>query len=194
MRDLFMMVMEAEGDLLQPFDSGEIADTNQQPVEDVTTSQPSGNEGFDEPPPLTDDEDFQYSDDSGNTENVADTNDQTDDDPENKENGDKLSEKANNILNQKLYDNMVNRNNEIDEIINNIQRIVPLLPFEVVKSNDEYLNKLKSALSKGRQYVINKFIDAQYGENLLFFEKLDALYTLLLNSIDTNLKKIKEES
>ena len=39
---------------------------------------------------------------------------------------------------------MVARNSEIEEILNNIKDIVPLLPYDVVKSNDEsLLTKLK---------------------------------------------------
>ena len=103
----------------------------------------------------------------------------------------KLSKKANDILNQRLYQQMSDRNNEINEIINNMQIIVPVLPYDIVQSNDISLNRLKSALLKGQQYVINNFVDSGYGENLLFYQKLDSLYTLLLNSIDANLKKIK---
>ena len=101
-----------------------------------------------------------------------------------------MSEKANNILNQQLYQKMVNRNSEIEEIIENIQTLP--LPYEIVKSIDVSVNKLKSALSKGQDYVINTFVDAKYGENLLFFQKLDSLYVLLMNDIDTNLKKMNK--
>ena len=89
---------------------------------------------------------------------------------------------------------MVARNSEIEEILNNIKDIVPLLPYDIVKSNDESINHLKSALMKGQKYVINDFVDSGYGENLLFYQKLDSLYVLLLNQIDKNLKKIKNNN
>lgn len=192
-RDLFQMVMEAEGDLLQPFDGGDVGDTPApEPPNDDSTPQQSSNEnvqqGFDEPPPLSEDDDFQYSDE-GSEDNIGGDDNSTDDD---NEEDNKLSEKANNILNQRLYQQMLNRNSEIEEIIENIQTIVPLLPYDVVKKNDESLNRLKVALNKGQNYVISKFVDSQYGENLLFYQKLDSLYTLLLNSINDNLKKIKD--
>lgn len=193
MKDLFTLVMEAEGDLLQPFDAGapEPAENVAPPPPDQS-SQPT-DQGFDEPPPLAEDDDFQFgNDDGGNDEDVGGDEDNTDDESD-KEDG-KLSEKANNILNQQLYQKMLDRNDEIEQIINSIQPLVPLLPYEVVKSNDESLNKLKSALSKGQDYVINQFIDAKYGENLLFYQKLDALYVLLMNEIDANLKTVLNKS
>ena len=85
---------------------------------------------------------------------------------------------------------MLDRNNDIENIIDNVQTIVPLLPYEVIKANDVSLNRLKQALSKGQDYVIHKFLDSGYGENLLYFQKLDSLYTLLLEDIDANLKTI----
>jgi hypothetical protein len=105
----------------------------------------------------------------------------------------KLSDKANNILNEQLYKKMVARNSEIEEILASLKDLVPLLPYDVVKSNDESVNHLKNALTKGQKYVINDFVDSGYGENQLFYQKLDSLYTLLLNRIDTNLKKIKDK-
>jgi hypothetical protein len=103
----------------------------------------------------------------------------------------KLASKANNILNQTLYDKFVKRNSEIEDIITSIKDTVPLLPYDIVKSNDKSMNQLKAALQKGQEYVINDFVENGYGENLLFYNKLDSLYVLLLNRIDTNLKKIK---
>jgi ribulose 1,5-bisphosphate carboxylase large subunit-like protein len=105
----------------------------------------------------------------------------------------KLSDKANNILNQQLYNRMKDRNSEIEEVLGNLKELVPLLPYDVVKSNDELVNQLKDALEKGQKYVINDFVDSGYGENQLFYQKLDSLYVLLLNRIDTNLKKIKNK-
>ena len=87
---------------------------------------------------------------------------------------------------------MIDRNNEIQELIDDIQKLTPLIPYDAVQSNDASLNRLKSALSEGQKYVINRFVDSKYGENLMFYQKLDTLYVLLLNSIDNNLKKIKK--
>ena len=103
----------------------------------------------------------------------------------------KLSEKANNILNEQLYKRMVARNAEIQEILDQVQNLVPLLPIEVVNDNDKSVNQLKSALVRGQKYAVDDFVESGYGENLLFYQKLDSLYTLLLNQINTNLKKIE---
>ena len=194
---LFFTVMEAEGDLLQPFDDGG-GDTPAEDVAPPATDNSGGGDDLDSPPPLNEDSDMDLSgemssdslDAGGDDMGGDDSTDNEEDEADKKDT--KLSDKANNILNQQLYQKMVNRNNEIEEILNNIRDIVPLLPYDVVKSNDESINHLKSALMKGQKYVINDFVDSGYGENLLFYQKLDSLYVLLLNQIDTNLKKIKK--
>lgn len=191
-KDLFTLVMEAEGDLLQPFDGGESPDTggNEQPPANDTP--PSSDA---EPPEMSDDEDLSFSDsssDGGADMGMGDDENSEDNGQPNKED-EKLSEKANNILNQQLYQRMLDRNSEIEEIINNIQMITPMIPYDLVAQNDKSVNQLKMALNKGQNYVINKFIDSQYGENLLFFQKLDSLYTLLLDTIDANLKSINKK-
>lgn len=192
-KGLFFTVMEAEGDLLQPFDDGGGADIPSEDIAPPATDDGGGGDALDSPPPLSEDDGMDF---SGDMSDIDGGNDMSGDDSNNEEEADKkdttLSDKANNILNQQLYQKMVNRNNEIEEILNNIKDIVPLLPYDVVKSNDESVNHLKSALLKGQKYVINDFVDSGYGENLLFYQKLDSLYVLLLNQIDTNLKKIKQ--
>ena len=107
---------------------------------------------------------------------------------------DKISTKTNNILNERLYDQMIHRNKEIEDIVDNLQKISPILPSDVVYENDKSLNQLKQALSLGKSYVIDKFINAEYGENMLFFTKLDSLYVLLMDKINSNLKGINNSS
>jgi len=197
-RNFFYMVMEAEGDLVQPFDDGGGADMPSEDIAPPATNDPSG-----EPPPLSDDgggldsmsfddsgggDDFGSIDDGGSGDGGGEDNDEAD------KKDTSLSDKANNILNQQLYQTIVNRNSEIEEILNNIKQLVPLLPMEVVNSNDTSIGHLKTALQKGQNYVLNDFVDAGYGENLLFYEKLNSIYTLLLNKIDSNLKKIKNKN
>lgn len=192
-KDLFTLVMEAEGDLLQPFDGGESPDTggNEQPPANDTP--PSSDA---EPPEMGDDEDLSFSDsssDGGADMGMGEDDENSEEDGQPNKEDEKLSEKANNILNQQLYQRMIDRNSEIEEIINNIQMITPMIPYELVTQNDKSLNQLKTALNKGQNYAISKFIDNQYGENLLFFQKLDSLYTLLLDTIDANLKSINKK-
>lgn len=188
--NLFYTVMEAEGEALQPFDGGNDIDVGDANMNDAPQQSDPANEvppdtsSDDSPPDLADDTDMSFDE---NGESSIDNGDD-----ETPKEDTKLSEKANNILNQKLYQQMLNRNDEINEIINNVQLLIPLLPYEVVKTNDKSLNRLKSALSEGQRYVINKFVDAKYGENSLFYQKIDTLYNLLLNEIDNNLKKIKK--
>ena len=199
-KGLFFTVMEAEGDMLQPFDDDGGADT---PPEDIAppatdTDNSAGGDNLDDgPPPLNDDSGDMsmdsFGDDGGDTMDDSSSDDNSDEDDADQKDT-KLSDKANNILNQQLYQKMVNRNSEIEEILNNIKEIVPLLPYDVVKSNDESINHLKSALMKGQKYVVNDFVESGYGGNLLFYQKLDSLYVLLLNQIDKNLKKIKNNN
>lgn len=186
--NFFHIIMEAEGDLIESFDGGNIPD------EEPTQSEaPVGNDdGSDDPPPMNENDngDLSFSPtDDDMQDDMSNDDEASGDNPENA----KMSDKVNNILNQQLYEQMKDRNDEIDSIIENLQTIAPVLPFDVVKSNDVPLTKIKAALLKGKNYVINDFVDNGYGENLLYFKKLDSLYTLLLNQIDSNLKKIKND-
>lgn len=199
-KNLFYTIMEADGDELQPFDGGGDDAPADAPPEDIAppaTDDGGGGDTLDSPPPLNEDDggemDFSSMSDDGGGDDMGggdSGNEENADDADQKDTN--LSDKANNILNEQLYKKMVARNNEIEEILGNIKDIVSLLPYDVVKSNDESVNHLKSALMKGQKYVINDFVDSGYGENLLFYQKLDSLYVLLLNQIDTNLKKIKK--
>lgn len=188
--NIFQIIMEADGDL-EPFDAS-TAEATPPTDESSPPTDMSSNEGVDDtPPPMNEDNDLNFSDDGGDM--MGDGMDESESgEAEEKENN-KLSEKANNILNQKLYQKFVDRNSEISDVIENIQLIVPLLPFEIVQKNDILINHLKSALKRGQNYVIDKFINSQYGENLLFFEKLDTLYTLICDELNTTLKKYTKD-
>ena len=198
--NLFYMVMEAEGDEAAPVDStgSDIGAGGDVPAEDMAppATDDSGT-GDNDMPTEMDDGGFDFADPEGGGEDTGDsdtsTGDSGDGDGEADQKDEKLSDKANNILNEQLYSRLTKRNGEIEDIINSVKELVPLLPYEVVKSNDEAMGQLKTALARGKQYAINDFVDAGYGENQLFFQKLNSLYTLLLNRIDTNLKKIKKQ-
>ena len=194
MGDLFYMVMEAGEDGLEPFDGGG-TDTAAAADPPPDTGGDIGDAG---PPPMDDtgggDDLGGFSDDGGSDMGGFDDGggDSSSDDNDDNGNNEKLSEKANNILNQELYKKMVARNKEIEDIVKNLRDLAGAIPIEIVKLNEDNLNHLKSALLKGQDYVIHDFVDAGYGENLLFSKKLEALYTYLLNQIDANLKKVKK--
>ena len=194
-KDLFLMVMEAEGDLVQPFDGGDAAPTDD--ANAPPTEQPSPEpDGMGEPPPIADDETMSFDDSGGGLDDGGDsTTDENDEDNEDgtKNGGEKLSDKANAVLNHKLYQQFLDRNKEIEDILDNMQKVVPLLPYEIVQKNDAYITRLKTALDKGKSYAIEKFINSDYGENLLFFHKLDALYNLLEDEINRNLKDLDND-
>ena len=203
-QNLFLMVMEAGGDLVQPFDAGG-ADMNMDASADTAT--PPDDASMGDPPPLADDSadgsmGFDMGDNGGGGDFGEDTMSGDDgmgiDDPSQNgttnNDGTKLSEKANSILNQKLYHQMMERNQEIEDVVESINHIIPLLSYNTIKENDENMTRLKATLEKGKSYLISNFVDAKYGENLIFFQKLDALYTLLLEQLNTNLKKVKDEN
>jgi hypothetical protein len=152
---------------------------------------------MDEPPEMAKDDTLSMNGDGGiddmsmGDESQQDENDDNQDGT--KDGNEKLSEKANAILNQKLYQQFIDRNKEIEDILDNLQKLVPMLPYEVVKQNDGYVNRLKTALDKGKKYAIEKFVDSKYGENLLYFHKLDALYNLLEDEINKNLKSFETD-
>ena len=194
-KNFFYMVMEADGDEIEPFDdsAGDDAPADAPPEDTAPPATDDG--GSDEPPPLNDEDDGSMDmgmDDSSLGDDSSDDSGGSDDGDDADKKDENLANKANNILNQQLYQKIVNRNAEIEEILVNLKSVVPLLPYSVVKSNDASVTKLKTVLEKGQKYVINDFIDSGYGENLLFFQKLDSLYTLLLNKIDSNLKEINK--
>jgi hypothetical protein len=194
-KNFFYMVMEADGDEIEPFDdsAGDDAPADAPPEDTAPPATDDG--GSDEPPPLNDEDDGSMDmgmDDSSLGDDSSDDSGGSDDGDDADKKDENLANKANNILNQQLYQKIVNRNAEIEEILVNLKSVVPLLPYSVVKSNDASVTKLKTVLEKGQKYVVNDFIDSGYGENLLFFQKLDSLYTLLLNKIDSNLKEINK--
>lgn len=185
--------MEADGDLAEPFDMNGTDIDNAETSPEQTPPEP---DGMDEPPPLNRDENLGPPTDA-NMDAIAGEQ-QPQDDPDDNEDGtkdgnEKLSDKANAILNQKLYQQLLARNQEIEDILDNLQKVVPLMPYESVKLNDGYVTRLKTALDKGKSYAIEKFVDSKYGENLLFFHKLDALYNLLEDEINRNLKSFNDE-
>ena len=197
--NLFYTVMEADGEEMEAFDANAEAPADAGGTDDMappaTEEDSSGGDADADTPPDMNADDFGdmggLNDMGGETsEGEGESSGEGGEEEADKQDT-KLSDKANNILNQTLYTKFVNRNKEIEGIINSVKDIIPLLPYDVIKSNDKSMNQLKSALQKGQEYVINDFVDSGYGENLLFYNKLDSLYVLLLNRIDTNLKKIK---
>lgn len=193
--NLFYAVMEAEGDLLEPFTPTEEPEADMADQQQgQTDEQPPADMGADSPP-----------DPGGGMEDLGsfdETGGDMEDQPEGEEgqNGEgqsqqnqNLSQKANDVLNQRLYQQLLNRNDEIQETIDNLQAILPVLPNDVVVRNDKSINRLKSALTHGQDYALNKFVSMGYGENLLYYQKLDSLYTLLQNEIDSVLKKFDKD-
>ena len=196
--NLFQLIMEADGDLVEPFDAGAAEPepaTNPGEAPPVTDSPPQPD---DMPPPLSDDgggDDLSFepgdetSGDQSSDEENQDGEQTGDGEEQTKE--EKPSEKANDILNQELYNQFLARNKEVNDIIESLYTIAPVLPYEITQQNDPHISRLKAALTKGQEYVLNDFIEAKYGENLLFFKKLDTLYTALLDEINKNLKKVQ---
>lgn len=192
--NLFYTVMEAEGDMLEPFDPNaeppmdEMTDQQQGQTEE----QPPADMGADSPPEATDMEDLSFDETGGDMEESNEGDQSSGDADEQKTKS--LSQKANDVLNQRLYQQMLNRNSEIEETIENLQAIIPLLPYDVVTQNDNSINRLKRALTNGQEYVLNKFVNMSYGENLLYYQKLDSLYTLLQDAINSVLNKFQKDS
>ncbi len=192
--NLFYAVMEADGDLLEPFNpaaaEAEVADEQQgQPPE-----QPPADMGPDSPPEATDMDELGGFDETGGDMDGGENGDPNDPNQQGQPPQDrKLSQKANDALNQKLYQQFVERNSEIEETLENLQAIIPILPYDVVSQNDKSINRLKSALTVAQDYVLNTFVKAGYGENLWEYQRMDALYTLLQNKINKTLKTFQND-
>lgn len=193
--NLFYTVMEAEGDLLEPFTPTEEPEADMAgQQQDQTNEQPPADMGADSPPdPGGGMEDLGSFDETGG--DMEDQPEGEDGEQEGNQNnpGQNLSQKANDVLNQRLYQQLLTRNDEIQETIDNLQAILPVLPNDVVVQNDKSINRLKRALMNGQDYALNKFVSMGYGENLLYYQKLDSLYTLLQNEIDSVLKKFQSD-
>lgn len=192
--DLFTFIMEADDDI-PDFDPGPMDDSPSDDVPDQTSPPDDAGSGSntDTPPEMADDSGDDFSFDSGSeggdeneTADEGDTND------EDNAEGEKLGEKTNDILNERLYRKLTERNAEIENILEQISKVLVALPYETAKAVDEPLNQLKTALAKGQEYAIDNFIHAEYGENLLFYEKLNSLYILIEDKIDKILKKAEK--
>lgn len=189
-KTLFQLIMEADEDLQAPDDN--LDDAPEEPAADDAPPAPDEGGGDEAPPDLGTDDDLGFDDSGFDDGDGLDDAGATDEEEGKEAAPESLSEKASNILNQKLYRTFVAKNKSIEDIIENLQTIVPVLPYDIVKANDENVSRLKQALMKGQEYVVNNFVDAKYGENLSYYNKLDILYRLLLDAIDKNLKTFKQ--
>lgn len=190
-KDFFSIIMEADDDLEAFDDTAEDTAADEAPPAEGGGDEAPAEDG---PPEPSDDggDDLGSMDDFGAEDPTAAGDEGGGNGEEDAKEDESMSEKANSILNQKLYRQLVDRNKEIEDILNNLQSIIPVLTYDTVKENDVPTTRLKSALSKGQTYAVNNFVDSKYGENLLFYRKLDTLYKILCDQIDTNLKKFKK--
>lgn len=191
--NLFLYIMEAETELAS-FDDGGVDDTAP-PMDD---SAPPSDDGADNPPDIADTggddsmESFDAGgDDIGGDFGSDDTGGEADGDQSEDGNKDdsSMSDKANNILNQKLYEQLCTRNDKIESVLEGLQNIAPITPHDIFEENEKLITKLKAALNKSKDYAITKFIDSTYGENLFFYNEINVLFNTLCDEIDKNLKK-----
>ena len=195
--NLFTFIMEADD--IPDFDPG---DTGGDALPDATgdASPDTPAPASDGPPPEMNemDDNFDFNpegEDTGNDMGDETNMDENPDEqnPDDNAEGENIGEKTNAILNQRLYETLNKRNTEVENTLEQIQAVIPILPYEIVQELDKPLNQLKTALSKGQAYAIDKFLNAEYGENLLFFEKLNSAYILIEDKIDKIIKKAQKE-
>lgn len=200
MSNLFKLVMEAEGDLLEPFTPENEPDPPMPEEQQAPAGEqpPADVEGQPDSPPSAEEElnDLAFDDTGGGNEDEANP-----DDPQNgeqqgesQENNQSLSKMANDVLNQQLYQHMLDQNEEIEETLESLQNLIPALPYDVVVQIDSNMQRLRRALDSGQDYVLHKFVGSSYGENKLQSDQLDMLYTALQNEIDSELKKFYKKS
>lgn len=186
--NLFRYIMEAETELAS-FDDGGAEDTAP-PMDDSAPP----DDGADNPPEMNDTGDDFGSFDDGSSDSSLDMGDGSEgtegESGEEENNQDEsMSEKANNILNQKLYEQLCSRNDEIEKVLENLQQLTPVIPSDVFDENEELVSKLKAALNKSKDYAISKFIDSKYGENLFFYNEINMLFMTICDELDKNLKR-----
>lgn len=145
-------------------------------------------------PPSADQEmeDLSFDDTGGGTEDEA--NPENQEGEEGQQPGPSLAKQANDVLNQQLYQHMCDQNEAIEDVLEQLQSIIPALPYDVVVQNDKSIQRLKRALEATQDYVLNDFVNSGYGENLLKSSEFDALFAALQNEIDGVLKKHFKDS
>ena len=191
-KSLFDIVMEADGDLLEPFTPSEEPQAEVSDQQGQTNEQPPADMGADDLPPDPGGgmEDLGFDETGGDMENQDENQENQNGDMENQQ----LAQKSDDILNQNLYQQWLITNDNMDTLIQNIQAIIPALPCETVDLIDKSINRLNRAFDYSKDYVLNKFVNMSYGENLMQYQKLVTLYTLLQNEIDSVLKKFQNDS
>ena len=198
--DLFTFIMEADGDI-EDFDPGDLGDTTDGP--DATAPDDAGSGSSDNSPPEMNDsgmdDNFDFNPEAGGDENSETTDDGSTDEgndtaDEDNTDGEKLGAKTNDILNERLYRRLTERNDEIEADLKQIQQVLSALPYETTEALEKPINQLKTALSKGQSYAIDNFVSSEYGVNLIFYEKLNALYVLIEDCIDKEIKKANKDS
>jgi len=191
MSRFFHLIMEADGDPVEAFDPGPVEEAPADPQPAPENS----DDGASPPNPVDDsmDELAGFDDSAPDAEGEPGGDEMSDEGDQNgeEEEPENLSEKANNALNQVLYRQLVKRNEDIESTIESIQQVIPVMPHDIIKEIDIPMNRLKAFLENGKQYAINKFVDSSYGENLLYFQKLDASYQILLDELNRGLKKVE---
>lgn len=195
--DLFTFIMEADDIPDFEFDPGDTGG-DAQPDTTGDASPDTPDPASDGPPPeMNETEDnFDFNpegDTTGNDMGDESNPDESQDEqnPEDNKEGNDIGKKTNDILNERLYHELNDRNTSVENTLEQIRAVIPILPYETVQELDKPLNQLKTALSKGQSYAIDKFINAEYGENLLFYEKLNSAYILIEDKIDKIIKKVK---
>lgn len=191
-KSLFDIVMEADGDLLEPFSPSEEPQAEVSDQQGQTNEQPPADMGAEDLPPDPGGgmEDLGFDETGGDMENQDENQDDQNAEADNQQ----LAQKSDDILNQNLYQQWLITNDNMETLIDNIQAIIPCLPCETVDQIDKSINRLNRAYDYSRDYVLDKFVNMSYGENLMQYQKLITLYTLLQNEIDSVLKKFQKDS
>lgn len=203
-RNLFTFIMEADDDI-EDFDAtaatGDDAGTTEPDATSAPNDAGSGSSNDALPPEMNDtgtNDSFDFNpegDDADSTgdEDLGSGDDGGNDADEDNKEGDKLGAKTNDILNERLYRRLTERNAEIEADIKQIQQILSVLPYETAEALEKPITQLKTALSKGQSYAIDNFVRSEYGVNLTYFEKLNALYTLIEDNIDKEIRKVNKD-
>ena len=191
-KSLFDIVMEADGDLLEPFSPSEEPQAEVSDQQGQTNEQPPADMGAEDLPPDPGGgmEDLGFDETGGDMENQDENQDDQNAEADNQQ----LAQKSDDILNQNLYQQWLITNDNMETLIDNIQAIIPCLPCETVDQIDKSINRLNRTYDYSRDYVLDKFVNMSYGENLMQYQKLITLYTLLQNEIDSVLKKFQKDS
>ena len=178
-KDIYKFLFEAPGDEDEatteaPEETPPADDNPPDMGDDVAADEPMDDEGgLDGPPDIGDDfgDEDSFTDDTGeDTQNLT------------------IDEKISSILNVNLYKNYLSLLSDIGTQLNTIKNNIDI--FQAISDKtEETVTAIKNLDKNLRTYMMDTFQDERYENNMLFYNKCKALYKLLNEKFEKDIRK-----